>query len=219
MSEKFDFIELMRYFANMAHIEEIDLGKYRVLYLLSATSKARTEYFVFDADDTKGVSDEEIGDMVKSSPYFETRCEVDGDKSGRYRFVRFNTRIPLYERLDLFTKRFLEITKDANIQRRFQLGKSGNNPNPKFYKDVWWVFHKGVNCDNIEELIKTDESKFVNQEKVDEFIKELQQKNRPYAIVHKTYVRLGVKAFDYAKMREKEPDIEFAPALEDDEER
>ncbi len=218
MSEKFEFNEMMRYFASMSHIQEMKLGKYTVLYLLKAVSKIRTEYFVFDSKDIEGLSDEEIGNIVKSSPLLKTGFEIDGYKEGRYRYVRFNTRIQLHQRLDLFTKTFLNNTKDVKIQREFRIGKTGENSNPKFYKYVWWVFHKGVSCENIEELVDSSEYRFTSTKDLDDFIHELKQNNKPLAIVRKGYTRLGVKAFDYTKMKKENPDIEFAPALEDDKE-
>ena len=43
--------------------------------------------------------------------------------------------------------------------------------------------------------------------------------NEPYAYLEKAYTRLGVKAFDYDKLKKLNPYTKFAPALEDDENR
>lgn len=40
----------------------------------------------------------------------------------------------------------------------------------------------------------------------------LKENNIPYAYVNRAYYRLGNKVFDYQKLKEKYPDIEFAAA-------
>jgi len=214
MNDKFNRIEILMHFAGMTHIETLTLGKYTVLYLLKADSKSRVEYLAFDSNDVTELDEDEIKDIVRSSALVKGDFLIDSDTESNYRYVRFN-RFSYYENLDMFNKRFLNLTKDTRIQREFQIGQ-GYNPNPKLYKYVWWVFHNSVQSTNIEALIATQESRFIHEEEVEKFVNALAQKGEPYAYVRKSYPRLGVKAFDYEKMKEENPDITFAPALEDD---
>jgi hypothetical protein len=217
MQEKFDLKEVLRYFSMMESIKEVKLGNYKALYLLQAMKKARSEFFIFDKEDVKALSDEQITELVKSSPMYKTGLSISRGDRQRYVYVRFN-RTAYYMRLDMFNKTFLDATKNTKIQRSFQMGK-GYNPNPKLYKYIWWVFHKGVQSENLEALTNTNESRFLEFKKVESFIDTLRQKGEPYAYVCKSYPRLGVKEFDYERMKKNDPQIEFAPALEDDEER
>lgn len=217
MSEKFDFRELLRYFSLMEVAEEVKLGKYTVLYLLKVQRKGRMEYFIFDLKDVQDLSDDEISNLVKSSPKYKSNISISRIKNQKYLYVRFN-RFAYFSDLDMFTKTFLNTTKDVNIQRDFQIGK-GWNPTPKLYKYVWWVFHNGVKSDNMEELMNSNECRFLNPDDAQKFIDELRLRSEPYAFVRKCYPRLGVKAFDYDRIKKEDPDTEFAPALEDDEEK
>ena len=218
MNEKFDLIEILMYFARKAHIEEIKLGDYNVLYLLEAVSKNRMEYFVFDAADVEGLSDDEIKNIVKSSPLVKSDFQINKYKEGRYRYVRFN-RFPLYTRMDLFTKIFLNITKDAKIQRDFCLGTYWWGLDPVLHKHIWWVFHKGVKSENIQELMDSNESRFLDKDKAMEFANSLREKNEPYAFIHKGYPRLGSKTCNYERLKVKYSDVEFVSPLEDDDEK
>ena len=217
MERKFDLKELLRHFYKIEDIEEVTLGNYSALYLLRADRKSRMEYFIFEMDDVQSVSDEEIEKLVKSSPKFTSGLSIYRGKKEKYLYVCFN-RVAYFQNLDMFDKTFLNKTKDAKIQRAFHEG-AGWNPDPKRYKFIWWVFHNGVKSDNLKALMKTQESRFLDFEKVESFIETLKAQNKPYAYVCKGYPRLGVKAFDYARMQKNKPGIEFAPAWEEDPER
>ena len=217
MRDEYDFKKLMIHMSNSEAIEEVSLGSYTVSYVLVAEKKSRMEYFIFDLDDVKDVSDEEIKKLVKSSPKFKSGVSISRKEKEGCLYVKFN-RFSYYDNLDMFNKTFLNTTKDVVIQRYFYEGK-GFHQNPKFYKNIWWIFHNGVKSNNLEELIKTDENRFLDSFKVDAFIDKLREKNEPYAVMSKSYPRLGVKIFDYERMKKKDPEIEFAPALEDDADR
>jgi len=106
------------------------------------------------------------------------------------------------------------------VIRTYLCGKSGNG-DPRLYKDVWWIFHEDSPCENAAELIDSDICRFTSEEAVRAFLNKYQKEdpNRPYFILYKAYYRLGVKVLDYEKLRQKDPDIIFAPALEDEEDK
>jgi len=217
MQNKFDLKELLRYFYKIEDIEEVTLGNYTALYLLRADRRSRMEYFIFEMGDVEDVSDDEIKKLVKSSPKFISGLSIYRGEKEKYLYVRFN-RVAYAQNLTMFDKTFLNKTKNAKIQRAFHKG-AAYNPNPKHYKYIWWVFHNGVKSDNLKVLMKTQESRFLDFEKVESFIKILKAQNEPYAYVCKDYPRLGVTEFDYKRMQRNKPEIEFAPAWEEDPER
>ncbi len=70
------------------------------MYLLRADRKSRMEYFIFDLDDVKDVSDEEIEGLVKSSPKFKSALSIYRNDKEKYLYVRFN-RLSYFENLDI----------------------------------------------------------------------------------------------------------------------
>lgn len=73
-----------------------------------------------------------------------------------------------------------------HIQPAYVCGKNGNG-DPRFYKDVWWVFHEDSPCKNAAELIDSDICRFTSQEAVWAFVDEYKKEDpdRPYFILHK----------------------------------
>ena len=197
------------------YIHKVKLGKYKVLHILEVYSKMRRECFVLDQKDVKDLSNQEITQLVKSSPKYKIGdthpCKNDDEK---YIYVQFN-KTAHFGNLHLFTKEFLNLTKDSKMYRCYHSGSW--NPNPKLYKYEQWVFHNGVKSDNMQEMINSNESRFLNNDEAESLVNELKRKNEPYAYLEKSYPRLGVKAFNYEK--KFNPYTKFALALEDDENR
>ena len=216
MYDKFRCEDLLKYFS-ITRMEEIDLNGVTVLHQYRMRGKGWIEFFVFDNDDVSDLDNDALIQLAKTYPRVKTEPDIDAT-IGRYRYVYFN-RLSFYDNLDLFDKTLLQATRGGSVQRICTLGKSGNG-DPRFYKDVWWVFHEDSPCQNAAELIDSDMCRFTSEKALREFLEEYQSEDseRPYYVLHKAYYRLGVKVLDYEKMRQKDPDIIFAPALEDDEE-
>ena len=215
MFDKFRCEDLMKYYS-VTRMEEVELEGIRVLHQYQMRGKGWIEFFVFDSDDIVGLDDAALLELVKTSPRVKTEPSIDAT-IGKYRFVHFN-RLWFRENLHLFDKTLLQATRGSRIQRFCEFGKY--NGNPKLYKRVWWVFHEASPCDNAAQLLDSDICRFASEEKMRAFLKTYTKDDpeRPYYLLCKGYYRLGVPAFDYKKIREKEPDVIFAPPLEEDEE-
>jgi hypothetical protein len=115
------------------------------------------------------------------------------------------------------------ITKENAKKRLEQRGKefmvifvsgSNINPNPKLYKYYWWIYSMESYENSAAEVFYTKAHRLSTKKFEEESIR-LQDNKISFAYVNRKLHRLGT-IFDYEKLKEKYPDIEFAPAYEDD---
>ena len=115
------------------------------------------------------------------------------------------------------------ITKENAKKRLEQRGKefmvifvsgSNINPNPKLYKYYWWIYSMESDENSAAEVFYTKAYRLSTKKFEEESIR-LQDNKISFAYVNTKLHRLGT-IFDYEKLKEKYPDIEFAPAYEDD---
>ena len=115
------------------------------------------------------------------------------------------------------------ITKENAKKRIEQRGKdfmaifvsgSNINPNPKLYKYYWWIYSMESDENSAAEVFYTKAYRLSTKKFEEESIR-LQDNKISFAYVNTKLHRLGT-IFDYQKLKEKYPDIEFAPAYEDD---
>ena len=115
------------------------------------------------------------------------------------------------------------ITKENAKKRLEQRGKefmvifvsgSNINPNPKLYKYYWWIYSMESDENSAAEVFYTKAYRLSTKKFEEESIR-LQDNKISFAYVNTKLHRLGT-IFDYQKLKEKYPDIEFAPAYEDD---
>ena len=115
------------------------------------------------------------------------------------------------------------ITKENAKKRLEQRGKefmvifvsgSNINPNPKLYKYYWWIYSMESYENSAAEVFYTKAYRLSTKKFEEESIR-LQDNKISFAYVNRKLHRLGT-IFDYEKLKEKYPDIEFAPAYEDD---
>ena len=115
------------------------------------------------------------------------------------------------------------ITKENGLKRLKQSGEdfmiafiSGSNlhPNPKLYKYYWWIYSMESQERSAAEVFYTKAYRLTTKQFEEESIR-LQDNKISFAYVNRKLHRLGT-TFDYEKLKEKYPDMEFAPAYEDD---
>ena len=115
------------------------------------------------------------------------------------------------------------ITKENAKKRLEQRGKefmvifvsgSNINPHPKLYKYYWWIYSMESDENSAAEVFYTKAYRLSTKKFEEESIR-LQDNKISFAYVNRKLHRLGT-IFDYQKLKEKYPDIEFAPAYEDD---
>ena len=115
------------------------------------------------------------------------------------------------------------ITKENAKKRLEQRGKdfmaifvsgSNINPNPKLYKYYWWIYSMESYENSAAEVFYTKAHRLSTKKFEEEAIR-LQDNKISFAYLNTKLHRLGT-IFDYEKLKEKYPDIEFAPAYEDD---
>ena len=115
------------------------------------------------------------------------------------------------------------ITKENAKKRLEQRGKdfmaifvsgSNINPNPKLYKYYWWIYSMESKEKSAAEVFYSKAHR-LSIKKFEEEAKRLQDNKISFAYVNRKLHRLGT-IFDYEKLKEKYPDIEFARAYEDD---
>lgn len=92
---------------------------------------------------------------------------------------------------------------------------TGLHPNPTFYKFYYWIYHYNMPYESAKEVFYKNEYK-LSLKKAVNLINQLKKENIPFAYVNRTYYRLGTKIFDYKKLKEKYPDLEFAIAYNED---
>jgi hypothetical protein len=92
---------------------------------------------------------------------------------------------------------------------------SGSNlhPNPQMYKYYWWIYSMESQEKSAAEVFYTKAYRLTTKEFEEESIR-LQDKIS-FAYVNRKLHRLG-SIFNYEKLKEKYPDMEFAPAYEND---
>ena len=115
------------------------------------------------------------------------------------------------------------ITKENAKKRLEQRGKefmvifvsgSNINPNPKLYKYYWWIYSMESKEKSAAEVFYSKAHRLSIKKFEEESIR-LQDNKISFAYVNRKLHRLGT-TFDYEKLKEKYPDMEFAPAYEDD---
>ena len=115
------------------------------------------------------------------------------------------------------------ITKENAKKRLEQRGKefmvifvsgSNINPNPKLYKYYWWIYSMESDENSAAEVFYTKAYRLSTKKFEEESIR-LQDNKISFAYVNTKLHRLGT-IFDYQKLKEKYPDMEFALSYEDD---
>jgi hypothetical protein len=94
---------------------------------------------------------------------------------------------------------------------------SGSNfvPNPRLYKYHWWIYSLESPYENAEEVFYKDEHRLSTKQAID-LIDRLHAEKISYAYVNVKYHRLGNKIWDYGRLKEKFPNMEFAPSYDED---
>lgn len=94
---------------------------------------------------------------------------------------------------------------------------SGSNmhPNPKLYKYSWWIFDETSPYDNAGEVFYKDEHSLNTHDAIKR-MEELRANKIRFAYVNIKLQRLGCNIWDYDELRMSDPDIEFAPSYDDD---
>lgn len=112
------------------------------------------------------------------------------------------------------TKEFLK--KRMKDKEFFTLFISGSNlhPNKTHYKYYWWIYSLETAHSSAHEVFYKDEFCLSTKEFIEK-ISDLENKKIPFAYVNLKLHRLG-STWNYERLKEKYPDIEFAPAYEDD---
>ena len=106
-----------------------------------------------------------------------------------------------------------EKDRDDNFLIAFISG-SNINPNPKLYKYYWWIYSIKSKENSAYEVFYKKEHRLTTKKFEEEAIR-LQDNKISFAYVNSKLHRLGT-IFDYVKLLKEFPDIEFAPAYEDD---
>ena len=115
------------------------------------------------------------------------------------------------------------ITKENAKKRLEQRGKdfmaifvsgSNINPNPKLYKYYWWIYSMESDENSAAEVFYTKAHRLTTKKFEEESIR-LQDNKISFVYVNRKLHRLG-SIFDYEKLKEKYPDMEYAPVYEDD---
>ena len=86
--------------------------------------------------------------------------------------------------------------------------------NPKMYKYYWWIYSMESEEKSAAEVFYSKAYRLTTKEFEKESIR-LQDNKISFAYVNTKLHRLGT-IFDYEKLLKEFPDIEFAPAYEDD---
>lgn len=109
-------------------------------------------------------------------------------------------------------KKYLEIRNKEFIA----MFVSGSNlhPNPKLYKYYWWIYAIDSKEDNAEKVFYQDKYRLTTKEFMDEY-ERLNKEKISFAYVNVKYHRLGA-SFNYDKLKQLNPDIEFALKFDDD---
>ena len=89
------------------------------------------------------------------------------------------------------------------------------SPNPQLKKYYFMIFHYNMPHSSAQEAFHTDEHKLSLKKAID-FMDDLEKDSIPFFYIRREYRRLGNKVFDYKKLKEKYPDIEFAVAYSED---
>ena len=115
------------------------------------------------------------------------------------------------------------ITKENAKKRLEQRGQdfmaifvSGSNvhPDPKMYKYYWWIYSMESKEKSAAEVFYSKAHRLTTKKFEEESIR-LQNNKISFAYVNRKLHRLG-SIFDYEKLKEKYPDMEYAPVYEDD---
>lgn len=118
---------------------------------------------------------------------------------------------------------YSRLTKERALEELKKRGKdfliafmSGSNlhPNPKLYKYHWWIFSLESKENSAAEVFYKDEHKLTTKEFITEYDRLCKDKIS-FAYVNSKSYRLGA-VFNYDKLKNEFPDIEFAPKYEDD---
>ncbi len=114
-----------------------------------------------------------------------------------------------------------KVTKSFLKQRQQQgcnkigISTTSINPNPQLKKYYFWIYHYNMPYNSAQEVFFKDEYK-LSLKKAMDLMYHLKKDNIPFAYVNVGYHRLSTKVFNYEKLKEKYPDIEFAVAYSED---
>ncbi len=109
-------------------------------------------------------------------------------------------------------KEYLE-KMDKDFTSIFVSGSS-LNPNPRLYKYYWWIYSMESKENSAYDIFYKKEYRLSTKEFNNE-IKRLQENNISFTYVNQKLHRLG-SIFNYHKLKEKYPNIEFALSFDED---
>jgi len=112
------------------------------------------------------------------------------------------------------TKSFLKQRKENGFTT-IGISTTSLNPNPTLKKYYYWIYHYNMPYESAQEVFFKDEHK-LSLKKAINLMHHLKKDTIPFAYVSIGYERLGTKVFDYKRLKEKYPDIEFAVAYSED---
>jgi len=119
-------------------------------------------------------------------------------------------------------KQLEKVTKEYLKEQLSTLGWIGTRmsstniiENPKLKKRYFWIYHYEMPYESAKEVFWKEEHKLSFKKAMD-LMNKLKEKKIPYAMVSITLYRLGIKVYDYEKLKQKYPDIEFAVAFDKD---
>jgi len=118
-------------------------------------------------------------------------------------------------RPEKITKEFLKEQFDIHSWIGTSISSTNIAENPKLKKHYFWVYHYEMPYESAKEVFWKEEHKLSFKKAID-LIDRLEEKTIPYAMVSITLYRLGTKIFDYEKLKQKYPGIEFAVAFDED---
>ena len=215
MRETYRFENLHRH---EIHKDIVDIKGIVAIHSIFVRGKSREEVFTFADADIAWMDEDALLSFVKSSPLVDPTLPVRISRKKGFCLAHFN-HVGFGSSPERVDKKILQETRGRDVTRYYLCGKSGNG-DQRFYKEAYWVFHEYSPCENAAELIDSDIDRFASEKAMRAFLEEYQKEdtNRPFFVYYKSYYRFGVNVLDYEKLREKDPDIIFAPALEEDEE-
>jgi len=119
------------------------------------------------------------------------------------------------KRPEKVTKEFLKEQFDIHGWIGTRISSTNIVENPKLKKRYFWIYHYEMPYESAKEVFWEEEHKLSFKKAMD-LMDRLKEKTIPYAMVSITLYRLGTKVFDYEKLKQENPDIEFAVAFDKD---
>jgi len=117
-------------------------------------------------------------------------------------------------RITTITKQFLQKNKEEG-RMGAGISTTSLNPNPLLKKYTHWVYHYEMSYESAKEVLYKEKHSLSLYDYL-ELRNHLHSHEIPYAVVSVSQHRLGIKVWDYEKLKREYPDITFAVSYEDD---